>query len=127
MKVRIDMSGMKDLFGDTPYPPPEQAKARITDPDTSHAAARSIDAVIPQMERAVLDDLIRRGDGGGTWNEIAETTGIDKATVSPRFKPLLEKGLIETRERDGETIKRPGYSGRSQLVWFATPLARAIK
>jgi DNA-binding transcriptional ArsR family regulator len=112
------MSRMKDLFGDNPYPAPA-ARSRHTDPDTSHAAARSIEADVPRMELLVLNDLVQRGDHGGTWNEVSESTGLDRATVSPRFKPLREKGLVEMRERNGEVIKRPGYSGRGQIVWFA--------
>ena len=41
------MSSMKDLFGDTPYPAPplrDRGLARTTDPQTSHAAAATVDA-----------------------------------------------------------------------------------
>lgn len=104
-------SEQRDLF---------TALARKTDPETSHAAAKSLDDEhIARLEREVARAIQERGGRGATWDELHTLTGIDKASISPRFKPLRDKGIIEWRlDGDGKPIKRPGWSGRGQIVWF---------
>jgi len=97
------------------------AKARYSDPETSHAAAESLSSTeIARLERFVYT-TIRSQPNGATWDELYYITGIAKASISPRFKPLRNKGLIEFRciADTEEKIKRPGDSGRGQIVWFA--------
>lgn len=102
---------MKDQLGDEPYQP--SAFARSTDPGTSHAAARSVEPKVNAMEQRVAQAIIAAGDNGRTWDEIALDTGIDKATVSPRFKPLRKKNLIKAKvDQDGKRVTREG-----QTVW----------
>lgn len=111
------MGSMKDQLGDTlfDYKPPPAAYARATDPRTSHAAAASVN--VPEKELAVLRCLAAM-PSGGTVDEVTRRSGIDKVTVSPRFKPLLEKGFIVV---DG---LRFGESGRQQRVHFITNKGR---
>lgn len=105
------MASMKDLFGDTPYP----ALARHTDLATSKEAAKRVDPLVTKLMNAVAADIRRCGFDGATWNEISRRTGIDKGSISPRFKPLREAGLIRAKtDSEGRTIKR-----EHQTVWIA--------
>lgn len=88
------------------------AAARATDPDTSQAAARSLD--IQPMQREILIAL-HHNPGGLTGTQLAEATNLSLNTVTPRFAPLQRKGLI----RDSGQ-RRPGPSGRRQIVWVLT-------
>lgn len=89
----------------------EPGAYRHDDPDTSVAAAMSLDAA--RMEAIVLEAL-RKCDNGGTSRELAEIMGLPGDSVSPRLRPLARKGLIyATSER------RVGKSGRSGIVWKA--------
>lgn len=90
--------------------------ARRTDPSTSRAAARSIDAGLQDIESKVLAAIAAAADGA-TWDEVSEATGLERATVSPRFKPLCEMGLIRANGT------RKGKSGRRQTVWTRIPTA----
>jgi hypothetical protein len=109
---RLYRSGMNDLF---------EAYARTTDPETSHAAAASLsEEDIARLEREVVV-TIRRCRDGATWDEVHDITGIDKASLSPRWKPLRLKNLLTARfDENGKAIKRRGRSGRNQTVWFST-------
>jgi DNA-binding MarR family transcriptional regulator len=82
--------------------------ARTTDPDTSHDAARRIEPVVGGLERRVLEALrgMARPCSGLTVPEIAAATGIDKWSVSPRMKPLEDKGFVArlAKKRNGMTI-----------------------
>lgn len=96
-----------------------EALARNTDPETSHEAAHSMDDAVTRLEKVVTLAIRASGDRGATWDELAALTGIDKASISPRFKPLRRKGQICSRTVEGEIVKRAGNSGRGQIVWFA--------
>lgn len=77
------------------------ARARSSDPGTSHAAAKSFDA--GSLALQVLADL--RDRGPGTSHEIAERMGIQLVTVSPRMKPLEDAGKVERDgKREGRTV-----------------------
>ena len=88
-----------------------RAFARKCDPVTSHAAARSIDDAIPNLEAIVLRHIKNAGQHGMTIDELVAATGIDKVSISPRLKPLTNKKLIYAAD------VRKGKSGRSQTVW----------
>jgi hypothetical protein len=85
------------------------AMARATDPDTSREAAESVDSV--QMERIVLE-AIAQFPNGCIADELERVLpGYRWNTITPRFAPLIRKGLIyDTGER------RKARSGRSQRV-----------
>jgi hypothetical protein len=89
------------------------AYARRTDPATSHEAASSMKATLPQLEAAVLAAVRRAGRNGRTLDELIDDTGIEKVTLSPRLRPLCDKGLVI------EHGKRLGRSHRHQIVWLA--------
>lgn len=89
----------------------EIAHARHSDPETSHEAARSVDA--NALERIVLGAIKRLG--GATIKEVALHTGQAEVSISPRFAPLRKKGLIRA------TGKRRNPGSRvSAIVWEAT-------
>lgn len=99
------MSAQASLFDLDP------ARARRSDPETSKAAARSIP--VADLEKRVLEAL-RDHPLGLTSHDVANLLDLDLVSVSPRFRPLVEKGLIlETSER------RSGPSGRKSIVWKA--------
>lgn len=97
-----------------------RAKARKTDPATSKVAATDINVggKVNKREEQVLRCLAEHG--ALNWDGIAMKTGLRPGTVSPRFKPLREKGLIYDT---GETA--PGVSGSPQILWDLTPQGRA--
>lgn len=74
-----------------------EAYARNTDPDTSHEAAERVDA--NYSERIVL--LALKSIGQATVKEISRYAGIHEWTISPRMKPLEEKGLVQRCGRRG--------------------------
>ncbi len=95
--------------------------SRNSDPDTSHEAAASMVNDVNRVEGIVERAIHGRGNYGATWDELADLTGIAKASISPRFKPLRERGLIRAGvDAWGRDMRRPGVSGRNQIVWVAT-------
>lgn len=105
------------------------AFARHTDPETSHDAARSFEGVVAEAELLVLRVTVQRNELGATWDEVDDALGgaLAKSSISPRWRPLTDKGLIECRcDEHGKPVKRVGVSGRSQLVHYATPMGRAV-
>lgn len=94
--------------------------ARGSDPDTSHAAAGSVDAT--EMEARVLA-AIRKFPEGCIGDQIErELPSLRIWSISPRIKPLIKKGLVvDTGQR------RPGASGRGQRVVIASEFFKEIK
>lgn len=81
---------------------------RHTDPETSKEAAKFDVTKLEGEVYAVLRDR------PSTAEEIAQALGKALPTITPRFAPLIRKGLIyDTGER------RPGASGRSRIVYAA--------
>lgn len=81
------------------------ARARRTDPDTSHEAAATVD--VTHREQQVLDALAG-APGGLTTKEMEPVTGVDRLSLSPRMKPLELKGLVVRTDetRDGSIVWR---------------------
>lgn len=94
------MSERPDLFSYVP--------ARRTDPDTSRDAAKSIN--VTGLEQLVLEAL---ADRPMTSYELAEHLHLSLVTVSPRLRPLCDKGLVED---SGERRRNPS-SWRNCAVW----------
>ena len=85
-----------------------ESHARTTDLRASHTAAKSVRGEkARKLERLVADAVWAAGDRGLTWNEAAAVTGIDKGSISPRWKPLRKQKLIMIlKDHDGEEVKR---------------------
>ena len=85
-----------ELFAQEPI-----ARARATDPETSKLAARILK---PQPIEAIVLHYLKVC-GPSTTAEISEGTGVALITVSPRMKPLEERGLVvRTAERRAKKI-----------------------
>lgn len=113
------------LFDDEPVLTAGVAHARRDDPDTSHAAAASIDVdTLRQSQRAVLAVLQR---GRGDFATISKAYDDARGRDPDYFPNLSDSGLrtrvSELRDRgyvrdSGERVTLP--SGRQAIVWEAT-------
>ena len=91
---------------------------RNTDPETSVKAAKSVNAT--KLEGQVLDQLLAsKYVLGLTSEEVALCLNREFDCITPRFAPLLRKGLIE---KSG--ITRKGKSGKGRIVWILTEKGR---
>ena len=90
------------------------ARARKTDPFTSHESARKITPRIGTIDDAIYKALLEVGPHGATSDEIVEMTGLKYRSVTPRLKPMTRKGLVT-----GGKETRVGESGHKNLVWKA--------
>ncbi len=108
---------MRDLFDDMPQP--RKPAARNADPDTSHAAARSMEG-----ERQV--SMHRRILAAMPWNvgltqfDLARTTGLRPEQIHKRLSELArdnpEKNYIAEIRDTGD--RRLGDTGRYCIVWM---------
>jgi len=90
--------------------------ARTTDPQTSHAAANAVDA--KTLERLVFGCV--RKNGPIAADRVAQLLGLDLQSVSPRFRPLAEKGMIRPYEAGGQAITHKSLtSNRQRITWVA--------
>ena len=85
--------------------------SRHSDPPTSKAAARSVDT---NHLEALVVEAMRRHPSGMTSHEVAAYLDLSLVTVSPRFRPLVNKNIIID---SGE--KRAGVGFRNSIVWKA--------
>jgi DNA-binding MarR family transcriptional regulator len=94
------------------------ARARNTDPQTSHAAAAAIDAegITAALQLAVLDMLLRHRDGL-TAREIGELLGVELGSITPRMVALEDLHLI--RRTDHKRVSAVTGRGRAGIVWIA--------
>jgi hypothetical protein len=99
-----------NLFDD---PPRESGRARRHDPDTAKKAAAKVP--VADLEARVLRAL-RLSHYGMTTHELAWLLKVDLVSVSPRMRPLTEKGLVQ----DSGERRRPAGCSRTSIVWKAT-------
>lgn len=82
--------------------------ARVTDPETSHDAAKSLET--SRLEAIVLDTF-KTAPNGLTQDELGDRMpAFTLNTITPRLAPLVRKGFLRV------VGKRPGRSGRNQRV-----------
>ena len=88
---------------------------RNSDPQTSKDAAISIDPT--KLEKIVLEAVSHFREQGATMSEIERMlVTIHPASITPRFKPLIEKGLIKVDDRTRKSVR----SNRQQRIhWVA--------
>jgi hypothetical protein len=89
------------------------ALARSSDPETSHAAAASLNTT--EMEGMVLSALQMLPEGATTI-QIARALNLAPWSISPRMKPLCAKGFVMDSTR-----RLKGSSGRNSIVWILVP------
>ena len=91
--------------------------ARNSDPSTSHEAAEKVDATA--LEALVLSYIKIFTIDGCISEQIEDLMWVNErvkaSSVTPRYKKLLDKGLIKIEG------KRKARSGRSQQVMYALP------
>jgi hypothetical protein len=108
-------AGQGSLFAEAPRPRrrkkwrTEYGRSRGNDPATAKDAAHSVKTA--ELELKVVETLAKAPDGL-TSHEVAERLDVQLVSISPRFRPLVEKNLIRD---SGE--KRKGESGRFSIVW----------
>lgn len=88
------------------------ARYRSTDPSTSREAAAFVRDHLPNLENLVFGAVKRAKKRGMILDELIDTLTLDKVTISPRLRPLVDKGLIFASFE-----RRLGKSGRNQTVW----------
>ena len=98
--------------GPTLFDLPIIGRARARDPETAKAAARGADAHTLSGQVVRLLEQEPAAAGGLTSEELAERLGRDRLSVSPRLKPLVEKGLVRDSGR-----RRGTRLGRKAIVW----------
>ena len=92
------------IFGTEP-----KFMVRATDPITSVEAAEQVDST--KLESMVYEVIAKHPNGCTSDDVMAHFPNHGIQTITPRFAPLIRKGLVEDT---GE--KRKGKSGRSQRV-----------
>ena len=98
-----------DLFAVPPFGTHSRKMARNTDPDTSQEAAEKVDSA--KLEQMVYEVICMYPQGCTSDQIMKHFPKHGVQTISPRYAPLLRKGLIyDTGER------RPGSLGRQQRV-----------
>ncbi len=88
------------------------AFARNTDPATSQQAAKTVN--VTYLEGKVLAAIKAAGEKGATQDELVEALKLPSNSITPRFKPLLRKGVVV----DTGTTRKGHWSGKRQRVMF---------
>ena len=116
MRDKLDTNTL-DLFTATPQPKKRKyvrkteprAMVRRTDPDTSRAAANTIDATA--LEQRVYEVICSFPNGCISDDIVRLIPEHGVQTVSPRYAKLIQKSfIVDTGER------RRGAAGRGQRV-----------
>ncbi len=91
---------------------------RITDPDTSRAAAELAAQTAPTLRARCLDAIDAAGPGGMTDFELAAVVGRQQTSAGVRRKELVQMGLVVAT-----SMRRPTPSGATAIVWIAARFA----
>ena len=89
------------------------ARARTSDPDTSHSAAFEMEATgkADTQRRACLEEVAT--NPGQTAAEIAVACDLERHVPSRRLPELRDAGMIQNREkRDCRVMKR------ASMTWY---------
>ena len=89
------------------------ARARNTDPSTSHEAAREAEASgrAGGQRNICFNEVMNKP--GQTAAEIAAATGLERHIPSRRLPELRDAGLVENRE-----IRNCRVTGRNSMTWY---------
>lgn len=85
-------------------PPKARTRARRTDPETSHKAAKNAELFVPSHSLRIEWALELHGDL--TAKEIAERTGMTVVQVCRR---LPEASRFKVVTKDGQPVERDGF------------------
>ncbi len=98
-----------------------QGLARVTDPDTSHAAAKAVN--VNPLQMAILEQLNEYSQIGLTMSEIATATGKPRDSLSPRMKALIAAELA----LDSGNRRAPSHFGLEEKYRNAMENAKNFK
>jgi hypothetical protein len=90
--------------------------ARVTDPDTSHAAAADASGNAATHRARALRELRAVYPDGLTDFELAARLNLQQTSIGKRRGELRDAGLVE----DSGT-RRPAPSGSASIVWRWVP------
>lgn len=102
-----------------------KARARVTDPPTSHGAAKSVNVKGRQLE--FMKALAHLPDGQGIFEEVTDWVNHKygrceiPSNLSPRCKPLRRKLLVEDTGR-----KKRSRQGEPNSIWKLTSLGWSL-
>jgi predicted transcriptional regulator len=88
-RIKSGMAALQQRMLKNPDPP----RARNSDPETSHNAEEVIAPSVNELRTVVLSTL--KQHGGLTSHEVADVSGHDWGSISPRFTYLVDIGLVE--------------------------------
>lgn len=91
----------------------DQAHARVTDPQTSHDAARAVTPDLRALQSRVADYARRRGPDGFTDAEMSDAMEDSGSTLRSRRAELTERNIILNSGRK----RRAGPSQRFRVIW----------
>jgi len=99
----------------------ERARARRTDPETSHKAAARLPA--SDLEKAIMEAFGTVPLSHGlTIKEATVLLEYPEISVSPRFRPMERNGLIYDSE--DRRVNHP--TGRAAIVWKLTTVGERL-
>ena len=104
---------------------PIVARARTDDPSTSHEAAASMEVHLGQLIDRVRRHIYDQGATGATAEETSDALGVDKQSITPRFKSIIEKGfLIESGyERQNRSTRWALVRKHAQFRFDSPPVS----
>jgi len=106
---------VSQLFPNDPIPSGLQcvsAKARRTDPDTSHEAARRADKFAATGQRVRCLECVE-GHHGLTSGEMADLLGVDRHVPARRLPELRDAGLVKSL-----APRKCRSRGSTSLTWW---------
>lgn len=100
-------------------PQPSLAFSRHHDPDTSKEAAFKLDTTA--VEQLVVLKLRELYPGSATAEELSLFLKVDRVTISPRMRPLCDKGLVRDTGRRRHPKTPKGEKKTGAILWQAVP------
>jgi predicted transcriptional regulator len=95
------------------------SQSRLTDVDTAVLAGAQIMEAVPRLQAMILHRLAIRPNGLSS-RQLAYELGVDFGSISPRLRPMADKGWVEMTNQKAKNPTGKGW-GR---VWIITPLGR---
>lgn len=99
----------------------EHLSVRNDDPVTSAEAAAAIVEHISTLQQVILRTL-KRHSRGLTTRELSYHSGIEFATVTPRMRPMAEKGWVLMTSAKAKNPHGKGWGH----VWVITPAGEGV-
>ena len=95
-----------------PVPKPKSDTKKAAVPETRMQSYQRIAALLPELQRVVLEYVLQTGDRGATDEELCQALALRLDTGRARRCELRDMGIVAD-----STKRRPTHSGRSAVVW----------